>query len=109
VTQSTKSQADHRFAAVPDLKQIPMSKGQMIQTGLNRLGQLEFRPWSLFVIWCLMFGFSKALALALLMSRISANDVHPSLAAHDLAVLANPFDARSNFHGADSGRLSESD
>ena len=34
------------------------------------------------------------------MAGVGANDVNPSLAAHDFAVLANLLDARSNFHGA---------
>jgi hypothetical protein len=33
------------------------------------------------------------------MAGIGANDVHPTLAAHNFAVLANLFDARANFHG----------
>src|SRR5439155_10813143 len=37
--------------------------------------------------------------LALLVARIAAHDVHLAFAAHDLAVLANPFDAGADFHG----------
>jgi hypothetical protein len=39
------------------------------------------------------------LSLPLLVPGVGANDVHPALAAHDLAILANPFDAGSDFHG----------
>src|SRR5205823_4566112 len=53
-----------------------------------------------FEIWCLMLGASKASALALLVPRVGAYDVHASLAPHDLTVLANPLDACSDFHRA---------
>src|SRR5262249_54807177 len=37
-------------------------------------------------------------ALPLLMARVVADDVHLAAAADDLAVFADPFDARSNLH-----------
>jgi hypothetical protein len=38
--------------------------------------------------------------MTLLVARIGrADDVHATLAAHDLALLAHPLDACSNFHG----------
>src|SRR4029078_9651059 len=42
----------------------------------------------------------KCLSLTLLMARVGrADDVHATFAAHDLALLAHPLDACSNFHG----------
>jgi hypothetical protein len=40
----------------------------------------------------------RSLALPLLVPRIAANDENSSLATDDLAVLADPFDAGTNFH-----------
>src|SRR5262249_55720444 len=40
-----------------------------------------------------------SLPLALFMPRIAANHVQPAVAAHDLAVFANTFDAGAHFHG----------
>jgi hypothetical protein len=39
------------------------------------------------------------LALALLVTRVGANDVHPPLPLDQLAIFANSFDARTHFHG----------
>jgi hypothetical protein len=47
----------------------------------------------------------RQLALPLLVPRVAADDVHAPLAPHDLAILANPLDARSNFHDRDPVRL----
>ena len=38
--------------------------------------------------------------MALFVPRVAADDIDSPLAPHDFAVLANPFDARSNFHGS---------
>jgi len=38
------------------------------------------------------------LTLSLLMARVTAYDKHHALAADDLALVANPFHAGSNFH-----------
>lgn len=53
------------------------------------------------------------LALALLMTRIAAHDVDHAATADNLALVTNPFDAGTDFHGgtpigtnAPSGRLS---
>src|SRR5262249_37766772 len=43
-------------------------------------------------------GALLALALALLVARVAANDVQPALATDQLAVLANTFDTGANFH-----------
>ena len=48
---------------------------------------------------------AAGLTLPLLMAGIGANDVNPPLAAHNLAVLANLLDARSNFHGLQPGSV----
>src|SRR5262245_48412438 len=40
-----------------------------------------------------------SLALALLVTGLAADHAHHALAAHDLAVLANPTDGRSDLHG----------
>ncbi len=40
-----------------------------------------------------------ALALALLVPWVTADDVNAAFAPDDLTVFANPFDAGSNFHG----------
>src|SRR5208282_2057928 len=42
------------------------------------------------------------LALALLVARVRAQDAHDAFAAHDLAVLTNLFNRRSNFHSFQS-------
>src|SRR5207249_1093575 len=39
-----------------------------------------------------------ALPLTLLVTRVSANDVQPAVAADQLAVLTNTFDTGANFH-----------
>ena len=38
--------------------------------------------------------------MPLLVAGVGADDVDAALAAHDLTVLANPLNARSNLHGA---------
>jgi hypothetical protein len=47
-----------------------------------------------------MFVLSLALALALLVARVLANDPDDALAADHLALVADLLDARSDFHGA---------
>ena len=42
--------------------------------------------------------FVLSLTLALLMARVFANDAHGALAADDLALVTNLFDARADFH-----------
>jgi hypothetical protein len=62
----------------------------------------SFDHWKLFGHWCLMLDHSVSggLALALFVPGVRADDVHFSLAAHDLTVLANLLHAGTNFHGA---------
>src|SRR5262245_17601889 len=55
--------------------------------------------WS-FGHWSLRPAAEGGLALPLLMPRIAAHDIHSTLAPHDFAVLADPFDARSTFPGS---------
>src|SRR2546422_173298 len=49
-------------------------------------------------------GWGEGLSLTLLVTRVAADDEHPSLPLHQLAILANAFDARTNFHGKTSVR-----
>src|SRR4051812_6707554 len=49
----------------------------------------------------------QLLALPLLMPGIRADHIDPPLAPHDFAVLANPFDACSNFHDASPADLAK--
>src|SRR5688500_17149616 len=56
--------------------------------------------------WCLVIG---NLSLALFVPGVGADDVHASFATHNFAVLADFFDAGSNFHGARSAQSIESD
>src|SRR6478735_7765632 len=57
-----KSQADHRFAAVPDHKQVRMTEVRMTETqNPNHVRHFQCRDWNLLVIWCLVLGaFSLA-------------------------------------------------
>jgi len=57
-------------------------------------------PMTSLVVWCLVLR--EALALPLFVACVGTNDVHSPFAPHDFAVLANPFDAGSNFHGTGS-------
>ena len=41
---------------------------------------------------------SWLLTLTLFVARVGANDADDTFATHDLAMLAKPFDRRSNFH-----------
>src|SRR5579875_423937 len=44
-------------------------------------------------------GHSRCLALPLLVARVGADDQHPPVTADHLAVLADRFDAGTDFHG----------
>jgi hypothetical protein len=54
------------------------------------VGDLMLDAWNL----------ATPLALPLFVAGVGADDVNAALAAHDLTVLANPLNARTNLHGA---------
>ena len=68
-----------------------------------QISNLIFEFYLFFVICCLVIERSRGSALALLVPGVRADDVHFSLAPYDFAVLANPLDARSDFHGSRTG------
>src|SRR5438105_5804969 len=68
----------------------------------ERKNQKAIRPPGISFSVLGFFGsliFPSGLSLPLFVPGIGTNDVHPTFAPHDFAVLANPFDAGSNFHG----------